>query len=209
MFVYIFSISLQLTWMEWWLMLRAVCWDFCCQWESGGSETMGWETWDGLQYVSMCLCREILQQQRKIQWVRHVEVVVEWRWASWGGNQQRPDFPRPKASGRPLVSPFLYSEKEKNTTTRTPDRSQEPLCKQTGKKAKAPTWRKPQVSPVVNWREKEVQLCHVCVTTACIYTLTYFIYLSVLKMLMKTEGKNQTWLLLLTYISWAIEIVVG
>ena len=39
------------------------------------------------------------------------------------------------------------------------------------KKAKAPSWRKPHVSPVVNWREKEIQLCHVCVTTAWICTL--------------------------------------
>ena len=154
MFVYIFSISLQLTWMEWWLMLRAVCWDSCCQWESGGSETMGWEAWDGLQYVSMCFCREILQQQRKIQWVRHVEEVVEWRWASWGGNQQRPDFPRPKAPGQLLVSPFLYSEKEKTLQLEHQTEAKSLCANRQEKKGKSPNLKETPGEPCCQLERK-------------------------------------------------------
>ena len=171
MFVYIFSISLQLTWMEWWLMLRAVCWDFCCQWESGGSETMGWEAWDGLQYGSMCFCREILKQHRK-------DTVSE---ACWGGGgvamgilrrqSTATRLPQAKSPWATPGQPFPLFRKRKTLQLEHQTEAKSLCANRQEKKAKAPTWRKPQVSPVVNWREKEVQLCHVCVTTAWICTL--------------------------------------
>ena len=161
MFVYIFSISLQLTWMEWWLMLRAVCWDSCCQWESGGSETMGWEAWDGSQYVQcVFVAKYYNNKERCSEWG-----MLRWRWASWGGNQQRPDFPRPKAPGQLLVSPFLYSEKEKTLQLEHQTEAKS-LCANKQEKR-----QKPQLegNPIPIGEKKKssgshIQLCHVCVT---------------------------------------------